>query len=55
MKMTTLGSIGRIIIPKPIGYWVLPEKKYFAVYKKPKWLLRKITKIFLGWEYKANK
>ena len=53
--MTTLVSIGSIIIPKPIGYWVLPEKKYFAVYKKPKWLLRKITKIFLGWEYKANK
>jgi hypothetical protein len=55
--MTTLGSIERcgITIQKPIGYWVISEKNYRSVYKKPKWLVRKMTKILLGWEYKDDK
>jgi len=40
-------------IPKPVGYWVLHDNyTHFEVYKKPKWLWRKMTKILLGWNYK---
>lgn len=55
--LSTLGSIERcgITIQKPIGYWVISEKNYRSVYKKPKWLVRKMTKILLGWEYKDDK
>jgi hypothetical protein len=37
---------------KPVGYWIISENWFLPVYKKPKWLWRKMTKILLGWEYK---
>lgn len=41
---------------KPIGFWVTYDgNTKYGVFKKPKWLHRKMTKILLGWSYETNK
>jgi len=46
--------------PKPVGEWVLPGASSawsfrVHVYKKPRWLTRKLMKALVEWEYKEHK
>jgi len=48
-----------ILIPKPVGYWVLGSETIpggwstmFSIYRKPIWIHRKMTTFLLGWEWK---
>lgn len=42
--------------PAPVGYWVSYDGHVnFGIYKKPKWLWRKMVKILLGWDYRDDK
>lgn len=37
-----------------VGYWLVsPELRYY-VSKEPKWIVKKMTKFMLGWEWGTN-
>lgn len=40
--------------PESVGYWLVsPELKYYVT-KEPKWIVKKMTKYLLGWEWGEN-
>lgn len=42
-------------IPKPVGYWCIGEGSsfiQFAIYKKPNWFHRQMTRLMFGWKWK---
>lgn len=55
-----LGSFTLSSPPPPVGYWVMPGGTAtwytkFAVYKKPRWHVRKMMLWVFGWDWEDAK
>lgn len=49
-------TIGRakLDFPKSAGYWII-NGNYQAIWTKPNWFHKKMTKLLLGWEFEDIK